>query len=34
MARIKQYVKVEVLDKEKEYEADIAIRNSVWRPIP
>lgn len=30
IARLKQYVKVEMLDKEKTYEADIVIRNSVW----
>ena len=30
IARLKQYVKLEILDKEKEYNADIVIRNSVW----
>lgn len=30
IARLKQYVKVEKLDKDKTYEADIVIRNSVW----
>lgn len=30
ISRLKQYVKVEKLDKEKIYKADIVIRNSVW----
>lgn len=35
ISRLKKYVKVEKIDKEKTYEADIAIRNSVWvAPMP
>lgn len=30
LARLRKYVDVEILDKEKTYEAEIVIRNSVW----
>lgn len=34
LARLREYVDCEVIDKEKTYYADILIRNSVWGKLP
>lgn len=34
LARLRRIVNVEKIEKDKQYEADIVIRNSVWSPLP